>query len=127
MSRFTFLTLFVLSFFCLPLQAQERLKPYEDYIRKYTPLAMTQQVVYGIPASITLAQGLLESGAGNSTLAKNSNNHFGIKCHNDWKGKTYSHFDDGEMSCFRKYSKVEESYKDHSIFLSERERYAFFV
>lgn len=125
MSRFTFLTLFVLSFFCLPLQAQERLKPYEDYIRKYTPLAMTQQVVYGIPASITLAQGLLESGAGNSTLAKNSNNHFGIKCHNDWKGKTYSHFDDGEMSCFRKYSKVEESYKDHSIFLSERERYAF--
>lgn len=124
MSRYAFLALFILGFIYFPLQAQERLKPYEDYIRKYTPLAMTQQVVYGIPASITLAQGLLESGAGNSSLAKNSNNHFGIKCHDDWTGKTYSHFDDGEMSCFRQYSKVEESYKDHSIFLSEKERYA---
>ena len=70
MSRFTFLTLFVLSFFVSLYRHRNALKPYEDYIRKYTPLAMTQQVVYGIPASITLAQGLLESGAGNSTLAK---------------------------------------------------------
>ncbi len=124
MSKSTLLALIFLGLFHFTLQAQERLKPYEDYIRKYTPLAMTQQVVYGIPASITLAQGLLESGAGNSSLAKNSNNHFGIKCHNDWTGKTYSHFDDGEMSCFRKYSRVEDSYKDHSLFLSEKERYA---
>lgn len=124
MSRSTYLCLFFLCLFYFPLQAQERLKPYEDYIRKYTPLAMTQQVVYGIPSSITLAQGLLESGAGNSNLAKNSNNHFGIKCHNDWMGKTYSHFDDGEMSCFRKYAKVEDSYKDHSLFLINKERYA---
>lgn len=124
MSRSTFLGLFFLWLLNFPLQAQERLKPYEDYIRRYTPLAMTQQVVYGIPASITLAQGLLESGAGNSTLARNSNNHFGIKCHNDWTGKSYSHFDDGEMSCFRKYPKVEDSYKDHSLFLVNRARYA---
>ncbi len=102
-----------------------RLKPYEDYIEKYAEEAMMQQVRYGIPSSITLAQGLLESNAGNSTLAVKSNNHFGIKCHNDWKGETYSHWDDGEMSCFRKYDKVLDSYYDHSKFLVSKSRYDF--
>lgn len=102
-----------------------RLKPYEDYIHKYATDAMIQQVKYGIPSSITLAQGLLESNAGNSELARNSNNHFGIKCHNNWDGPSYSSWDDGEMSCFRKYKTVLDSYTDHSLFLVTRPRYDF--
>lgn len=117
-----FLFLFPAIAFSAPNKA--RIKIYEDYIQQYAPLAMKQQVLHGIPASITLAQGLLESNAGNSTLAKESNNHFGIKCHSNWKGDSYSHFDDGEQSCFRKYTKVADSYEDHSLFLCERERYA---
>lgn len=124
MKKSTSLGLVFLYLFVGNLAAQDRIKPYNDYIRKYTPLAISQQVVYGIPASITLAQGLLESNAGNSTLAKNSNNHFGIKCHSDWTGLSYSHFDDGEMSCFRKYPNVDDSFKDHSLFLVNRPRYA---
>jgi LysM repeat protein len=77
----------------------------------------------GIPASITLAQGLLESGDGNSRLARKANNHFGIKCH-DWKGKTIYHDDDAKGECFRKYESVEESFRDHSEFLTGRSRYA---
>lgn len=81
---------------------------------------------HGIPASITLAQGCLESGDGNSELATKANNHFGIKCHRDWKGKSYYKKDDDPgKSCFRKYSSPAESYKDHSDFLRYRERYAF--
>ncbi len=77
---------------------------------------------YGIPASIILAQGCLESGNGNSRLAVNGNNHFGIKCH-QWDGKTIYHDDDKKNECFRKYDSPEESFKDHSLFLSGRERY----
>ncbi|MBQ7163425.1 MAG: glucosaminidase domain-containing protein [Bacteroidales bacterium] len=106
-------------------QAGIRLKPYEDYIHQYATDAMIQQVKYGIPSSITLAQGLLESNAGNSELARNSNNHFGIKCHNNWEGPSYSSWDDGEMSCFRKYKSVLDSYTDHSLFLVTRQRYDF--
>lgn len=106
-------------------QAGIRLKPYEDYIHQYAADAMIQQVKYGIPSSITLAQGLLESNAGNSELARNSNNHFGIKCHNNWEGPSYSSWDDGEMSCFRKYKTVLDSYTDHSLFLVTRPRYDF--
>lgn len=107
------------------LTAQNRLKPYEDYIDTYADIARKQQEKYGIPASITLAQGLLESGAGKSELALASNNHFGIKCHNNWKGETVTYFDDGRNSCFRKYDNVSESYTDHSLFLVNGARYRF--
>jgi LysM repeat protein len=78
---------------------------------------------YKIPASITMAQGILESGSGNSTLAKTANNHFGIKCHTDWKGEKVYLDDDAKNECFRSYSKVEDSYIDHSMFLITRKRY----
>jgi len=104
--------------------AQNRLKPYVDYIAKYNDIAVRQQKLHGVPASITLAQGILESGAGNSEMAKRSNNHFGIKCHNDWVGDTIMYFDDGMNSCFRKYDKPEESFDDHSLFLVKGRRYA---
>jgi hypothetical protein len=84
---------------------------------------MAEMEQYGIPASITLAQGAFESGDGTSRLARKANNHFGIKCH-DWKGKTIYHDDDTNNECFRKYKSVEESYKDHSEFLSTKQRYA---
>ena len=80
---------------------------------------------YRIPASITLAQGILESGSGNSRLAVKGNNHFGIKCHSDWKGKTIHEDDDEKQECFRKYKKAEDSYSDHSKFLTQRGRYSF--
>jgi LysM repeat protein len=79
----------------------------------------------GVPASITLAQGALESGDGNSSLAKRANNHFGIKCHNDWTGKKVYQDDDAKNECFRKYASVEDSYRDHSDYLKAKSRYAF--
>ena len=109
---------------CLSLQAQTRNKQYEDYIKKYRELAVEEMKKYHIPASITLAQGLLESGAGQSTLARKSNNHFGIKCGSDWRGKTVSHDDDARGECFRAYKHPKESYEDHSKFLAGRSRYA---
>ncbi|MDR2791565.1 MAG: glucosaminidase domain-containing protein [Tannerellaceae bacterium] len=93
------------------------------YIQKYASLAIEQRNKYRIPASITLAQGIMESGAGQSDLARKSNNHFGIKCHPNWKGGRVYHDDDNKGECFRKYRKVEDSYEDHSRFL-ERPRYA---
>ena len=116
----TVLTIFV----CLALQAQTRNKQYEDYIKKYRELAVNEMKKYHIPASITLAQGLLESGAGQSTLARKSNNHFGIKCGSDWKGKTVRHDDDARGECFRAYKHPKQSYEDHSKFLAGRPRYA---
>ena len=95
---------------------------YEDYIDRYWELAVEHQQEYGIPASITLAQGLLESAAGKSTLATEGNNHFGIKCHKEWKGKTMLRNDDAPNECFRVYKTPEESYRDHSQFL-RRTRY----
>lgn len=97
----------------------------ENYITKFSQLAIDEMHRHNIPASITLAQGILESGNGESRLAVEGNNHFGIKCHSDWEGKRIIHDDDDEGECFRKYNKVAESYKDHSFFLSQRERYAF--
>jgi len=94
-----------------------------QYIRKYAPLAVLEMHEYKIPASITLAQGILESGNGRSNLAAKSNNHFGIKCHTGWKGKRVYHDDDEKGECFRKYKYVQTSYKDHSTFLSGRRRY----
>jgi len=109
---------------CLAIQAQTRNKQYEDYIKKYRELAVDEMKKYLIPASITLAQGLLESGAGQSTLARKSNNHFGIKCGSDWNGKTVSHDDDARGECFRAYKHPKQSYEDHSKFLAGRPRYA---
>ncbi len=96
--------------------------PYEEYIDRYSSLAIEHQDEFGIPASITLAQGLLESAAGRSTLASKANNHFGIKCHKEWKGKSVKRNDDAPNECFRKYNTVEESFRDHSLFL-RRSRY----
>lgn len=106
------------------LQAQTRNKQYEAYIKQYRELAVEEMKKYHIPASITLAQGLLESGAGKSTLARKSNNHFGIKCGSDWTGKTVSHDDDARGECFRAYKHPKQSYEDHSKFLAGRPRYA---
>ena len=109
---------------CLAIQAQLRNKQYESYIKKYRELAVEEMKKYHIPASITLAQGLLESGAGKSELARKSNNHFGIKCGGDWRGKTVSHDDDARGECFRAYKHPKDSYEDHSKFLVGRPRYA---
>ena len=95
----------------------------EEYISKYKDLAVREMARTGIPASITMAQGILESGSGNSRLAVKANNHFGIKCH-DWNGKRIRHDDDARKECFRKYKSVEESYQDHSDFLTSKPRYA---
>lgn len=97
--------------------------PYSDYIAKYAELAVKHMNKYGIPASITLAQGLLESDAGRSSLASRCNNHFGIKCHNDWRGKTMLVDDDRRNECFRCYNNAEDSFEDHSLFLVNGARY----
>ncbi|HEY9122775.1 MAG TPA: glucosaminidase domain-containing protein [Bacteroidales bacterium] len=96
----------------------------QDYIQKYSPIAVEEMKRSGIPASITLAQGMVESGCGNSSLAREANNHFGIKCHK-WQGKKYFQDDDAPNECFRKYSNAEESYRDHTDFLMNTSRYAF--
>lgn len=95
----------------------------EEYIDKYKDIAIEHMERYGIPASITLAQGILESDSGNSNLARRSNNHFGIKCKSNWKGERVYHTDDAPDECFRKYSSVEESYEDHAEFLDQSPRY----
>ena len=97
----------------------------DNYIAKYSQIAIDEMNIYNIPASVKLAQGILESGNGESRLAIEGNNHFGIKCHNDWKGKTIIEDDDKKGECFRQYEKVADSYRDHSLFLTERERYTF--
>ena len=96
---------------------------YSAYIAKYSGMAMEQMKQYGIPASITLAQGLLESDAGRSSLATKCNNHFGIKCHSDWTGRKMYHDDDERHECFRCYRSAEESFRDHSLFLVNGARY----
>lgn len=95
-----------------------------NYVLQYKDVAMGNMKTYGIPASIILAQGILESGAGRGDLAVSANNHFGIKCHADWKGDSVRHDDDSSQECFRKYNKVAESYKDHALFLTGKGRYA---
>ena len=93
-----------------------------NYIERYKDIAMREMQEYKIPASITLAQGLLESGNGKSELSRKSNNHFGIKCHKDWTGKRTYHDDDEKGECFRVYDDPEQSYRDHSKFLADRQR-----
>ncbi len=93
------------------------------YIENYSPIAKEEMIQYGIPASITMAQGILESGAGRSELSKKSNNHFGIKCHKGWTGERVYHDDDESQECFRKYKDPKYSFRDHSLFLTQRSRY----
>ena len=109
----------------LTVSAQRRNQAYEEYIHKYRELAIHEMKRYRIPASITLAQGLLESGAGKSTWARKSNNHFGIKCGSGWNGKRAYHTDDAPNECFRAYKHPKDSYEDHSKFLRTKTRYAF--
>ncbi len=115
-----FLVLILLS--CFFTEAQNKT---ERYIAKYSSTAISEMNTYNIPASITLAQGILESGNGESRLAVEGNNHFGIKCHSNWNGETIIADDDKKGECFRKYASAADSYRDHSLFLSERGRYSF--
>lgn len=119
--RLSFLV--VLFFGFCALQGQSMHNAYLEYIQNYSHIAVEQQNLHKIPASIKLAQGLLESGAGRSTLAQRANNHFGIKCHG-WTGESVRADDDTKQECFRKYSNVRESYEDHSVFLTSRPRYS---
>lgn len=96
----------------------------EEYIAIYSDKAQDEMRAYGIPASVTLAQGILESGSGNGRLAKEANNHFGIKCHSGWTGLKIYHDDDARGECFRKYRNSLSSFDDHSQFLVGRKRYA---
>ncbi|WP_459212512.1 glucosaminidase domain-containing protein [Aquimarina rhabdastrellae] len=102
-------------------------RPYKErvqyYIYEYASIAKNEMQEYGIPASITLAQGILESGAGAGDLTQRANNHFGIKCH-DWTGERVYHDDDRAQECFRKYDEAKTSFRDHSLFLANRKRYA---
>lgn len=126
MKKLVLLTL--LSFACYDqiaeAQPAERRISRKDYIDMWSDEAQKQMLQFGIPASITLAQGILESGDGNSPLAKYANNHFGIKCHDGWNGETFIQDDDTRNECFRKYEDAEISFKDHSNFLKTRSRYA---
>lgn len=115
---FAFLTAF------LPFFVQAQHITAEQYIETYKDVAIREMKEHGIPASITLAQGLLETGSGNSALAREAKNHFGIKCHKGWTGDTYYMDDDEENECFRKYDNVDDSFRDHSLFLATRSRYA---
>ena len=97
----------------------------DDYIKKFSSTAQEEMKKFKIPASITLAQGMLESGLGYGTLARKGNNHFGIKCHKGWNGRKIYHDDDKKGECFRVYKNAKKSYRDHSIFLTQRGRYSF--
>lgn len=106
-------------------QPAEKKNSPEDYVALYKDDAIREMQLFKVPASITLAQGMLESDNGNSALAVYANNHFGIKCHKEWTGDTYTQDDDEKDECFRKYGSVYDSYVDHSEFLKTRPRYAF--
>jgi flagellum-specific peptidoglycan hydrolase FlgJ len=107
----------------MTLAAQKPNEAYLAYIEQWKETAIQQQIDYGVPAAITMAQALLESGAGKSELAVKANNHFGIKCTSDWFGGVYYHNDETSGECFRQYYDAAESFKDHSLFL-KRPRYA---
>jgi len=110
------------------LEATSSVKTYAEeiklYVDNFKEIAQNNMRSLGIPASITLAQGILESGVGKGKLAQTANNHFGIKCHTGWTGETIHHDDDAAQECFRKYKHPSESYRDHSLFLTTRTRYS---
>ncbi|WP_124640622.1 MULTISPECIES: glucosaminidase domain-containing protein [Amniculibacterium] len=114
----------ITSFFILSKNQAQTWKTEEQYIQKFATYAVEEMEKYHIPASITLAQGLLETGGGQSRLAQEGNNHFGIKCKETWTGKSMKHTDDAPNECFRVYDNPRESYEDHSKFLVERKHYA---
>ncbi len=122
MKRFSFLFLSLL--YTISIQAQDFDTKKMRYIEQYKYWAMDEQIRTGVPASISLAQGILETGAGTSELCTEANNHFGIKCKKEWTGETYLHDDDRRRECFRKYKSAKDSYVDHSNFLKERAHYA---
>ncbi|WP_185871842.1 glycoside hydrolase family 73 protein [Blattabacterium cuenoti] len=112
----------IISLFSFHLHSQENKKKEEnviEYIKKYAVFAIEEMEKFGIPASIKLGQGILESSSGNSSLSKSTNNHFGIKCGKNWIGDVYYHDDDLPKECFRKYNSVQESFHDHSKFLKQ--------
>lgn len=117
------ITTIIAAFLCICMPFISRADAYSEYISTYSSLAIEQQEKHGIPASVTLAQGLLESSAGRSRLATKGNNHFGIKCHLTWRGDTMLRSDDAPNECFRVYKDVRRSYDDHSQFLL-KPRYA---
>ncbi len=108
--------------YALPAMGQER-QTREEYVERYKAIAIAHMERYGIPASITMAQGILESDSGNSRLSTSSNNHFGIKCKKSWRGDRVFHDDDAKGECFRAYPSVEASYQDHADFLDQSPRY----
>lgn len=124
MKQFHFTFLFLLTGIIAFAQPAEHKMTPEKYIESFKDEAVKEMLMYNIPASITLAQGMLESGNGNSDLAVYANNHFGIKCHAGWNGPSYIKDDDAKDECFRKYPSVLDSYTDHSEFLKGRSRYA---
>ncbi len=116
------LLLVVILFFVLPMSYAQSVQ--EEYIKKYCQVAVEEMTRTGVPASITLAQGILESGSGTSQLSIKGNNHFGIKCHSDWTGGKMYVDDDAKNECFRMYHNASESFRDHSDFLRNNQRYA---
>lgn len=120
-----FITLLMATLLATVTMAGAPKSPQEKYIEKYAPTAVREMYRSGVPASITLAQGLLESSCGESRLATKGNNHFGIKCHNTWKGARMYQDDDARGECFRVYKTADESFVDHSDFLRYRDRYKF--
>ncbi len=127
-SRKTTVSTLIIPFLLIIVHFSQAAVPYqrlsrEEYISRYKHIAIEHQKHYGIPASITMAQGILESDSGNSHLAKGSNNHFGIKCKSNWTGRTFAHTDDAPNECFRAYESVEASYADHAEFLDSSPRY----
>ena len=121
-SKTKFLVFLVSVLIAINFKGQELTR--KEYIKKYAPLAVKQMQLHQIPASITIAQGILESGNGNSRLAVKANNHFGIKCHG-WEGKKIYADDDKKNECFRNYNNALESFRDHSLFLKKYDRYSF--
>ena len=124
MKRILFFLILTLTFITASAQTAQQQALADAYLEKYAAFAVEEMQRSGVPASITLAQGMLESSYGRSELAVKANNHFGIQCHKDWKGKRYEHMDAGELREFRKYKSVLDSYGDHSDFLVNGKRYA---
>lgn len=124
---FRFIRKTILSIAVIVLSAQgitaQKVPARADYIARYSDLAVSEMRRSGIPASITMAQAILESSLGKSDLATRANNHFGIKCHVGWEGRKFFYDDDEKNECFRVYESVEDSFRDHSIFLLTRDRY----
>lgn len=123
MKKFRFTIVYTFLALCATISTAQTRQTREEYIEKYKAIAVAHMEKYGIPASITMAQGILESDAGNSPLSLSSNNHFGIKCKKHWTGRKVYHDDDAKGECFRAYPSVEASYEDHALFLDSSPRY----